>query len=184
MQRTNTRSEDAGQKNDIMSVTRQSRPLLAKTMGADKQALLDALQDALSLLAQLNHVLPQLDRPWRKALLDRTRLSDLGFLGEVLAVITMCSTGLRSGMPLPQITPSPLVARFRMGKTKGVDIPADPHAHSNDLPSLVTVDGKFGSPFFPRKRQMLTVQCSNRRTTCDMRWGSPPCSPCCLDSIA
>lgn len=96
----------------------------------------------MSLLAQLNHVLPQLDRPWRKALLDRTRLSDLGFLGEVLAVITMCSSGLRSGTPLPQITPSPLVARFRLGKTKGVDLPADPHDHTGELPSLVTVEGE------------------------------------------
>jgi hypothetical protein len=74
--------------------------------------LLETLQDLLSLLAQLNHVLAQLDRPWRKALLERTRLSDPVFLGDVLAILTMCSTGLRAGSPLPQITPSPLVARF------------------------------------------------------------------------
>ncbi|OCF58351.1 hypothetical protein L486_04383 [Kwoniella mangroviensis CBS 10435] len=104
------------------------------------KALLDTLQDLFSLLSQLNHVLTQLDRPWRKALLDRTRLSDPTFLGDVLAVLSMCSTALRAGTALPQITPSPLVARFRMGKTKGLDLPHDPTDQSGDLPSLVTVD--------------------------------------------
>jgi len=70
------------------------------------------LQELLSLLSQLNHVLAQLDRPWRRAMLERTRLCEPVFLGDVLAVISMCSTGLRSGTPLPQITPSPLIARF------------------------------------------------------------------------
>ncbi|WRT65402.1 uncharacterized protein IL334_002345 [Kwoniella shivajii] len=104
------------------------------------KALLDTLQDIFSLLSQLNHVLTQLDRPWRKALLDRTRLSDPIFLGDVLAVLSMCSTALRAGTALPQITPSPLVARFRMGKTKGLDLPHDPTDQSGELPSLVTVD--------------------------------------------
>ncbi|WVQ83523.1 hypothetical protein IAT38_005664 [Cryptococcus sp. DSM 104549] len=104
------------------------------------KALLDTLQDLFSLLSQLNHVLTQLDRPWRKALLDRTRLSDPMFLGDVLVVLSMCSTALRAGTSLPQITPSPLVARFRMGKTKGLDLPHDPTDSSGELPSLVTVD--------------------------------------------
>ncbi|WWC68937.1 uncharacterized protein I206_102873 [Kwoniella pini CBS 10737] len=104
------------------------------------KALLDTLQDLFSLLSQLNHVLTQLDRPWRKALLDRTRLSDPTFLGDILAVLSMCSTALRAGTALPQITPSPLVARFRMGKTKGLDLPHDPTDPSGELPSLVTVD--------------------------------------------
>ncbi|WVQ74377.1 hypothetical protein IAR50_003978 [Cryptococcus sp. DSM 104548] len=104
------------------------------------KALFETLQDTLSLLSQLNHVLTQLDRPWRKALLDRTRLSDPVFLGDVLVVLSMCSTALRAGSSLPQITPSPLVARFRMGKTKGLDLPLDPTDQSNELPSLVTVD--------------------------------------------
>ncbi|WWC59927.1 uncharacterized protein I303_102489 [Kwoniella dejecticola CBS 10117] len=104
------------------------------------KALLDTLQDLFSLLSQLNHVLTQLERPWRKALLDRTRLSDPTFLGDILAVLSMCSTALRAGTALPQITPSPLVARFRMGKTKGLDLPHDPTDPSGELPSLVTVD--------------------------------------------
>ncbi|KAK8861286.1 hypothetical protein IAR55_002105 [Kwoniella newhampshirensis] len=104
------------------------------------RALLDTLQDTLSLLSQLNHVVTQLDRPWRKALMDRTRLSDPMFLGDVLSVLSMCSTALRAGTALPQITPSPLVARFRMGKTKGLDLPHDPTDQHGELPSLVTVD--------------------------------------------
>ena len=76
------------------------------------QALQTAVSDLLALLAQLRYVLLQLDRPWRKALLERTRLNDLRFLGDVLAVLTMSGTALRSGTALPQITPSPLVERF------------------------------------------------------------------------
>lgn len=75
-------------------------------------ALQAAISDLLALLAQLRHVYLQLDRPWRKALLERTRFSDLRFLGDVLAVLSMCSTALQSATALPQITPSPLVERF------------------------------------------------------------------------
>jgi hypothetical protein len=76
------------------------------------QALQMAVSDLLALMAQLRHVYLQLDRPWRKALLERTRLNDLRFLGDVLAVLSMSGTALRSGTALPQITPSPLVERF------------------------------------------------------------------------
>ena len=90
----------------------------------------------MSLLSQLHHVLSQLDRPWRKAVLERTRLAEHAFLGDVLAVITMCSTALSTGTPIPQITPSPLVARYRAGKVKGLDLPDV----SDELPHLVTVE--------------------------------------------
>nr|ODN98654.1 hypothetical protein L204_02618 [Cryptococcus depauperatus CBS 7855] len=101
------------------------------------EALLETLQDTFSLLSQLHHVLVQLDRPWRRALLARTRLSDPLFLGDVLVVLSVCSTALRTGTALPQITPSPLLARFRMGKTKGLDIPL---GVVDGIPSRVTVD--------------------------------------------
>jgi len=103
------------------------------------KALQDQLLDLLALLAQLRHILSQLERPWRRALLERTRLSDLVFLGDVLSVVSMCAAGLRSGTPLPQITPSPLVERFRKGKWTGIQIPelADP---ALEIPSLVTAD--------------------------------------------
>ena len=99
---------------------------LALDTADPSQALLESLQDLLSLFSQLDHVLCQLDRPWRKALLDRTRLSDPMFLSDVLAVLTMCSTALRSGTPLPQITPSPLIARFVSEIPRmAADMPAD-----------------------------------------------------------
>lgn len=56
-------------------------------ISADLKALLDCQVDLMSLLSQLNHVLSQLERPWRKALLERTRLIDPSFIGDVLAVI-------------------------------------------------------------------------------------------------
>ena len=46
------------------------------------------------------------------------RLIDLGCfpqylqLGDILAVISLCSTCLRSATPLPQITPCPLIERY------------------------------------------------------------------------
>lgn len=56
-------------------------------MCSQSQALLDCQVDLVSLLSQLNHVLAQLERPWRKALMERTRLIDPTFIGDVLAVI-------------------------------------------------------------------------------------------------
>jgi hypothetical protein len=50
------------------------------------QALQVAVSDLLALMAQLRHVYLQLDRPWRKALLERTRLNDLRFLGHSAAI--------------------------------------------------------------------------------------------------
>jgi hypothetical protein len=95
-------------------------------------------------------------------------LSDHAFLGDVLAVLSMCSTALRSGTSLPQITPSPLVARFREGKFKGLDLPNDP-SDSGEIPSLVTVEG--GSLGLNLAED---EQCSNRRITCGTPSASPP----------
>ncbi|ORX36432.1 hypothetical protein BD324DRAFT_580777 [Kockovaella imperatae] len=100
------------------------------------RALLEALRDSLLLLHQFHHVLTQMDMPWRQLLLNRTRFDDPLFLGDVLAVFSMTSTALAAGTALPQITPSPLVARFRMGKTKGLELPA----HLTHTAELVTID--------------------------------------------
>ena len=82
------------------------------TMLISLKALMEAVRDALMLLHQLHHVLSQLDRPWRKVLLNRIQFDNPAFLGDILAVFSMSSTALASGTALPQITPSPLVARF------------------------------------------------------------------------
>jgi len=74
--------------------------------------LLTALLETESLLAQLNHLLPQMDARWRRALMARTRMADPLFLGDVLAVISMTAAALKAATPLPQITPGPLVAKY------------------------------------------------------------------------
>jgi|SRR6267142_539125 len=76
-------------------------------------------------------VLQRLEPAWTRAFLRRTRFLDPDFQGDVLAVISkvstkscestpltyaisvgMISTALRTGAPLPQITPCPLLDRF------------------------------------------------------------------------
>ncbi len=95
------------------------------------KALHDVCVDMVALLSQMHHVMAGMPYPWRRALLERVKLLDHRFLGECLAVISksgtarvrlsgtevgfyvaMCSTSLRAGTPLPQITPGPLVERL------------------------------------------------------------------------
>lgn len=77
-------------------------------------------------------VLQHLEPAWTRAFLRRTRFLEPDFQGDVLAVISkgtsnpyvcaladiryfylgMISTALRTGAPLPQITPCPLLDRF------------------------------------------------------------------------
>lgn len=108
------------------------------------QALQDVCVDIVALLSQMHHVLAGMPYPWRRALLERVKLLDHRFLGECLAVISefevslrpwqrsgdgpypaMCSTSLRAGTPLPQITPGPLVERLVSAPCEGSRIPTD-----------------------------------------------------------
>jgi hypothetical protein len=76
-------------------------------------------------------VLQRLEPAWTRAFLRRTRFLDPDFQGDVLAMISkvstkshvstpltyvisvgVISTALRTGTPLPQITPCPLLDRF------------------------------------------------------------------------
>jgi len=70
----------------------------------------------LQLAYSLSHLLSiveHMDPSWTRAFLRRTRLLDSDFQGNVLAVISMISTALRTGCALPQITPCPLIDRFQ-----------------------------------------------------------------------
>ncbi|KAJ7444827.1 hypothetical protein FB451DRAFT_1433746 [Mycena latifolia] len=69
------------------------------------------LQIAYSL-SHLMSVVEHMELSWTRAFLRRTRFLDSDFQGDVLAVISMISTALRTGCPLPQITPCPLLDRF------------------------------------------------------------------------
>jgi len=81
------------------------------------------------LLSHLLSVVEELEPTWVRAFLKRTRLLDPDFEGDVLAVISECisktpfpashkhplgliSTTLKTGNPLPQVTPCPLLNRF------------------------------------------------------------------------
>ncbi|PAV21583.1 hypothetical protein PNOK_0154000 [Pyrrhoderma noxium] len=64
------------------------------------------------LLSHLRSVTEHLELSWARAFLRRTRFLDPEFQGDVLAVISMISTSLRTGSPLPQVTPCPLLDRF------------------------------------------------------------------------
>ncbi|KAJ7632836.1 hypothetical protein FB45DRAFT_744966 [Roridomyces roridus] len=69
----------------------------------------------LGLAYSLSHLMSTVEHmepAWTRAFLRRTRFLDSDFQGEVLAVISMISTALRTGTALPQITPCPLLDRF------------------------------------------------------------------------
>ncbi|KAJ6502261.1 hypothetical protein C8R45DRAFT_818343 [Mycena sanguinolenta] len=70
------------------------------------------LQLAYSL-SHLFSIIENMDPSWTRAFLRRTRLLESDFQGDVLAVISMISTALRTGCALPQITPCPLIDRFQ-----------------------------------------------------------------------
>ncbi|KAG2004212.1 hypothetical protein CC2G_002792 [Coprinopsis cinerea AmutBmut pab1-1] len=98
------------------------------------------LQLAISFsLSHLMSVLKHLEPAWTRAFLRRARLLDPDFQGDVLAVITMISTSLRTGHPLPQITPCPLLDRFTM-RNQGLDIIHRDSEEDFGLPRLLTMD--------------------------------------------
>ncbi|PPQ72963.1 hypothetical protein CVT24_000165 [Panaeolus cyanescens] len=73
------------------------------------------LQMAISYsLGHLMSVIEHLEPAWARAFLRRTRFMDPDFQGDVLAVISMVSSCLRNGTPLPQVTPCPLQDRFML----------------------------------------------------------------------
>ncbi|KAJ3536349.1 hypothetical protein NMY22_g6068 [Coprinellus aureogranulatus] len=103
------------------------------------QQILD-LQIAVTYsLSHLLSVMEHLEPSWTRAFLRRTRFIDADFQGDVLAVISMISSSLRTGNPLPQVTPCPLLDRFMM-RYHGLDVI---HRDSEDdygLPRLLTLE--------------------------------------------
>ncbi|KAJ7157023.1 hypothetical protein C8R43DRAFT_998138 [Mycena crocata] len=96
------------------------------------------LQLAYSL-SHLMSVVEHMETSWTRAFLRRSRFLDSDFQGDVLAVISMTSTALRTGCPLPQITPCPLLDRFTR-TTYGLNVI---HKESEDdygLPKTLTLE--------------------------------------------
>ncbi|KII83920.1 hypothetical protein PLICRDRAFT_179954 [Plicaturopsis crispa FD-325 SS-3] len=95
------------------------------------------LQIAYSL-SHLMSVVEHLNPAWTQAFMRRTRFMDSDFQGDVLAVISMISTSLRTGTPLPQITPCPLVDRF-MIRHQGLDVIEQESEDDYGLPRTMTM---------------------------------------------
>ncbi|OCH87285.1 hypothetical protein OBBRIDRAFT_814199 [Obba rivulosa] len=91
------------------------------------------------LLSHLMSVVEHLEPAWSRAFLRRTRFIDSDFQGDVLAVISMISTSLRTGTPLPQITPCPLLDRF-MTYTHGLNVIRQEADDDYGLPRTMTID--------------------------------------------
>ncbi|KAG5350460.1 hypothetical protein C0989_010958 [Termitomyces sp. Mn162] len=84
-------------------------------------------------------VFKHLEPAWARALLRRTRFDDTDFQGDVLSVMTMISTALRSGSALPQISPCPLLDRF-MTLYHGLDIIHKESEEDYGLPRTLTLE--------------------------------------------
>ncbi|KAF9457122.1 hypothetical protein BDZ94DRAFT_1203283 [Collybia nuda] len=100
------------------------------------------LEIQLQITHALNHlmsVVKHLEPAWARALLRRTRFLDTDFQGDILAVISMISSSLRTGTPLPQITPSPLLDRFML-QYHGLDVIHKDAEEDYGLPRTLTLD--------------------------------------------
>ncbi|CDO69808.1 hypothetical protein BN946_scf184803.g6 [Trametes cinnabarina] len=103
------------------------------------QKILDLQLQIAYLLSHLMSVVEHLEPAWSRAFLRRTRFLDADFQGDVLAVISMISTALRTGNPLPQITPCPLLDRF-MVHTHGLNVIRQEADDDYGLPRTMTID--------------------------------------------
>ncbi len=101
-------------------------------------------------------VIEHLEPAWTRALLKRTRFVDPDFQGDTLAVISedyhpqkpdsshisppaMIASSLRTGQPLPQITPAPLIDRFML-RYHGFDVIHKESEEDYGLPRSLTLE--------------------------------------------
>ncbi|KAJ7219546.1 hypothetical protein GGX14DRAFT_533276 [Mycena pura] len=99
------------------------------------------MQVQLQLAYSLSHlmsVVEHMEPAWTRAFLRRTRFLDSDFQGDVLAVISMISTALRTGTALPQITPCPLLDRFQT--QYGLHVIHKDSEEDYGLPRTLTLD--------------------------------------------
>ncbi|KAF8186290.1 hypothetical protein BJ912DRAFT_852397 [Pholiota molesta] len=107
---------------------------------AERYQKIADLQMALAYsLSHLMSVIEHLEPSWARAFLQRTRFMDPGFQGDILAVISMISLSLRTGAPLPQITPCPLIDRFTL-KYHGLDVIHKDSEEDYGLPRTLSLD--------------------------------------------
>ncbi|GAC98298.1 hypothetical protein PHSY_005891 [Pseudozyma hubeiensis SY62] len=104
--------------------------------------LFDVQMQISKLLSHCLAVFERLGPAYSIALLRRTRFLDPRFLGDVVSVISMCSTALKTASPLPQVTPCPLVDRF-MDTPHGFNIAQDTTASGHMDEILATLPSKI-----------------------------------------
>ncbi|KAJ7074308.1 hypothetical protein C8F01DRAFT_17417 [Mycena amicta] len=97
------------------------------------------LQLAYSL-SHLMSVVEHMEPAWTRTFLRRTRFLDSDFQGDVLAVISMISTALRTGCALPQITPCPLLDRFQGSTQYGLHVIHNDSEEDYGLPRQLTLE--------------------------------------------
>ncbi|KAK2462664.1 hypothetical protein APHAL10511_005397 [Amanita phalloides] len=102
-------------------------------------AILETQLQIAFALSHLVSIVGHLDLSWSRAFLRRTRFSDVDFQGDILAVITMISTALRTGQPLPQITPCPLLDKFQL-RFHGLEAMHKELHEDYGLPRQLTLD--------------------------------------------
>ncbi|KAF8907756.1 hypothetical protein CPB85DRAFT_1551911 [Mucidula mucida] len=103
------------------------------------QKILDLQMQIAYSLSHLMSVMEHMEPSWTRAFLVRTRFLDPNFQGDLLAVISMISTSLRTGDPLPQITPCPLVDRFML-KYHGFSVIHKEAEEDFGLPRTLTLE--------------------------------------------
>jgi len=103
------------------------------------QKILDIQLKVAYHLSYLMSVVVQFEPAWSRAFLRRCRFLDSEFQGEILAVISLISTALRSGTPIPQITPCPLLDRF-LRYNHGFNVVQGEDDDEYGLPKTATAD--------------------------------------------
>ncbi|KAF9028574.1 hypothetical protein BDZ89DRAFT_1066048 [Hymenopellis radicata] len=101
--------------------------------------ILDLQMQIAYSLSHLMSIMEHMEPSWTRAFLVRTRFLDPNFQGDLLAVISMISTSLRTGDPLPQITPCPLVDRFML-KYHGFSVIHKEAEEDFGLPRTLTLE--------------------------------------------
>ncbi|KAI0318442.1 hypothetical protein OF83DRAFT_1242217 [Amylostereum chailletii] len=87
------------------------------------QKIVEIQVELTLLLSHLLSVVEQLEPAWARAFLCHTQFMSSDFQGDVLAVISLIATALRTGSPLPQITPCPLFDRSSIPDDQ-IDLPS------------------------------------------------------------
>lgn len=74
--------------------------------------LFTTLLELIELYRTMINVVERMQSPWTHALIESLGWNDYQFTAEQSAVFYMCSMALKSGTPLPQVTPAPLISRY------------------------------------------------------------------------